>query len=46
MYHQNIEGQDDPYFCECGRFVRRIVVGFGPQTRIIAVDADGSEQCE
>ena len=46
MYHENREGVHEPYYCECGRLVHRIVVGYGPQTHIIAVDNDGNETCE
>lgn len=46
MYHENREGEHNGYYCECGKWVTRKVVGFGPQTTIIAVDNTGSEVCE
>ena len=45
MYHY-IEENEGWHYCDCGRLVHRVVVGFGPQTHIITVDQDGGELCE
>lgn len=43
MYHF-VEGSE--VYCDCGRYVKATVEGFGPQTHITYRDNDGGETCE
>lgn len=44
MRYHLVEGNEG--YCDCGRYVRTEIRGYGPQTHFVYLDNDYSEICE